>query len=350
MLNRIRKLIKILLPRGVINKIRKLISIGPFIHHCIFNKTPIPNDIVVNPINFCNLNCPLCARGTNKVNYDNIAMSMGTFKTIIEKMPRLKHITLYHWGEPFLNPDIFEMIKYAKKRSIQVSIHTNFSLKKNDYFFLKLVQSKLDFLTVAIDGASQESYSKYRKGGDFRLVIHNVEALMKAKKHLKSKIPMVMWKFIVNRFNEKEIGKAQSMARRLGMKFEIEKMGLSDMAPKLKFDTTIERRKKDWLPKNKKFVFNYYKNKYKKPFYKRPCDQLFTTLVVNPDGKVFPCCFTTDKNDVFGDLLADSIENIWNNDKYRYSRSLFGGKKYLNPKIQTICSKCNNFKKVDRQQ
>jgi radical SAM protein with 4Fe4S-binding SPASM domain len=77
--------------------------------------------------------------------------------------------------------------------------------------------------------------------------------------------------------------------------------------------------------------------------------QLFNTFVVNPDGKIFPCCLVTDKSNTFGDLLTESIEDIWNNDKYEYSRSLFRKQNNSGQKIETICFKCNNFRKYDRK-
>jgi radical SAM protein with 4Fe4S-binding SPASM domain len=77
----------------------------------------------------------------------------------------------------------------------------------------------------------------------------------------------------------------------------------------------------------------------------RPCDRLFTSLVVNPDGRVFPCCYVSDERNVFGNLLTQSLEEIWNNDKYRYARSLLFNRVYEGPKPDIVCLRCDWFQR-----
>ena len=48
---------------------------------------PPPKHIVIDPVNICNLNCPLCPTGTKKINYKKCIMSLTAFKTIINKIP-----------------------------------------------------------------------------------------------------------------------------------------------------------------------------------------------------------------------------------------------------------------------
>jgi len=336
MFDKIKKLLKKILPGKLIKLIKKTkLSANP----------PIPSRIFIDPVNICNLHCPLCPTGSNKLNYDKSMMSLDTFRVIIKNIPGLKDIYFFNWGEPFLNPDIFKFIRYAKEQNINIHIHSNFSLDKDSDFFINIVESGLDDLMLSIDGGSRESYSKYRVGGDFDLVISNIKRLTGAKKQLKSSKPIVTWKFIVNRFNEGEIKQAKKMAHDLNIGFQACTMGLSDDLPDVEFDDAIEQRKEYWLPKSHKYFRDFYVGEYKRPLYNEPCEQLFNTLFINPDGKIFPCCWVSDKSNVFGDLLKDSIYKIWNNNKYAYSRSLFLHKKYHGPKEQVICSMCDNFKK-----
>lgn len=311
-------------------------------HYCFSSKgkVPFPNFILVDPGNICNLECPLCLTGTNRLNYRRQLMSLETFKTIIEKIPFLQRIGLYRWGEPFLNPEIFEMIKYASANGISVSLDTNLCLKKGEDFFDDIVKSGLVTLTVSLDGASQESYSKYRVNGDFNLVISNIRMLTRAKNKFNTDKPRIIWKFLVNKYNEHEINRARIMAKELGIEFLIAQMRLSDDIPDISLDSSLEQRKIDWLPKNKRYIAKCYLGEYSIPLYKGACPHLFNSLVVNPDGKVFPCCYLSDENNVFGDLLKESFEDIWNNDKFTYSRSLFVKRVYNGPKIETPCSKC----------
>ncbi len=308
----------------------------------------LPSVVVIDPVNICNLHCPFCPTGTGKLNYEKTMMSFNTFKKIINKMPQVKRIFLANWGEPFLNPALFAMIKYAKKHSIYTHVDSNFSLRKKDGFFRDIVQSELDYLVISLDGASQATYAKYRRGGNFNLVINNIKTLTFFKNKFKSRTPDITWKFIINRFNEKEIIQALKIALDLGVKFKLQKMGLSDDLPDVDFSHTINERIKYWLPGNRKYNLRRYCNNYIKPLFNTPCPCLFESVVINPDGKVFPCLFVADKNHTFGNLLKESFSDIWNNDQYKFSRSLFTGEKYSGPITKTVCLDCDNYKKRKR--
>jgi radical SAM protein with 4Fe4S-binding SPASM domain len=305
---------------------------------------PYPAAVCIDPINTCQLKCPLCPTGANRLNYKREMMSLGTFKIVIGKLPFIKKIDLFNWGEPFLNPDILEMVKYAHDRNIETRISTNFSFHKPDDFFTGIIESGLCTLLISLDGTSQESYSQYRIGGNLDTVISNIKKMTLFKERLQSSRPEIIWQFIVNRANEHEIKMARRMSDDLKVKLDLVPIGLSDDLPDVIFEGTIEERKSRWLPADKKYVRGCYRGEYRYPLSQTVCGQLFTYMVVNPDGKVFPCCFATDRENVFGDMLTESFPDIWNNEKYLQSRLLFLKKGFL-PGAQTVCCNCNNFGK-----
>jgi len=312
-------------------------------------KVSFPNWIAMDVTNICNLKCPLCPTGLNKSKSKKIMMPFDNFKTIIDKLPSsIKLILLCDFGEPFLNPNIFEMINYIKKRKILTKIDSNFNIKKDDKFFKNIIISGLDILNISLDGCSQKIYEKYRIGGNLNLVISNIKRLVKIKKKLKSKNPKITWIFMVNRFNEHEIEKAKEKTKEIGINFRIKKMGLSDQCIDIKLDQDIEERKRCWLPRNKKYIRKCYSGKYKLPLYKSPCHHLFDTLFISANGNVLPCCYLSNESLSFGNILKESFEDVWNNNKYKYSRSLFSYNKYKSSEILTICSKCEIFKKLTR--
>ena len=77
-----------------------------------------------------------------------------------------------------------------------------------------------------------------------------------------------------------------------------------------------------------------------------PCNQLFKSTVINYDGKVTPCCWVTNKENVWGDLTKETFEKIWHNDKYKYSRSLFNNIDYKGDVKNTVCTKCDIYKRL----
>lgn len=305
-------------------------------------KPALPKAAIIDPINICNLDCPLCA--SKNQNYEKGKMPFDTFKKILDKIPSLKVIVLFNWGEPLLHHEIFHIIKEAVSRNIYTITHTNFSLKQKDIFFENLVNSGLHQLVISADGASQETYEKYRVKGRFDWVINNIESIVKAKEKLKKRDPKIVWKFIVNKYNEHEIDYAKNLAKKLKIEITFDKMGLADDIPDLIFPGTLPQRKEEWLPKNENFILDYYKTG-KFPLNDKPCNQLFTSTVINPDGKVTPCCWVTNKENVWGDLTKESFEEIWYNEKYQYSRSLFNNLEYNGKTNYTICTKCEIFKR-----
>ena len=264
-------------------------------------RLPYPKVVMIDPINMCHLKCPLCPTGAQRLNYDLQIMSLETFKVILGKMAFVKKVELFKTGEPFLNTDIFAMTRYACDRNIEVMISTNFSFSKPDEFFENIVISGLERLIISLDGASQESYSQNRRGGNYDLVVSNIRKLIDTKKRLHSSKPKIVWQFLVNRFNEYEIATAQEISSDLKITLDLQPMGLADDWPDVELENTIEERKAHWLPTNKKFISACYRSEYRYPLSQGICAQLFTRLVVTVDGKVLPCCWAA------GDRLAGNL-------------------------------------------
>jgi MoaA/NifB/PqqE/SkfB family radical SAM enzyme len=304
---------------------------------------PYPKTVSIEPVsNMCQLMCPLCPTGAKKLNYGHTIMPLETFKILLDKMPFVRTLDLFRSGEPFLNPDIFAMIRYASDRNIEVVVSTHFSFPKPDEFFEKIVKSGLGRLVVSLDGASQESYSKYRIGGSYDLVMSNIKKLVEIKKRLHSSTPKIVWQFLVNRFNEHEIAMAQEISRDLNITLDLRPIDLGEELPDVELNGTIQERKAAWLPANKKYIGDRYKREHRYPLFQGICPQLFARVVVTADGKVFPCCWAWDRDSMVGDLFAESFEDIWYNQNYLSSRSRFL-KKDFRSGVNTVCFRCKSF-------
>lgn len=308
------------------------------------DSAPYPDSVYIEPVsNLCQLKCPLCPVGADLLTHDSIIMKMDTFKTILDKMPFLKTIDLYRSGEPFLNPDLFAMIRLAHQRKINVVISTNFSFSKPDVFFEDLVASGLEKLVVSLDGASQESYSRYRIGGEYDLVLSNIKKLIKAKNNARSKNPEITWQFLVNKYNEHEITSAEKIAADLKITLDLRQISLADNEPDVKHEFfNIGERKLEWLPQNVAYISDCYRGEYRYPLSKEICPQLFLRVMVMADGKILPCCEVWDQESAFGDLLTQSFDDIWYGQKYFDARSRVLNTKSI-PQIESVCFRCNNF-------
>jgi radical SAM protein with 4Fe4S-binding SPASM domain len=311
-------------------------------------KFPLPTAAIIDPVNRCNLNCHLCPTGQKKLNYPQSFMSFETYKIILGKFPELKSLDLYNWGEPFLNPEIFDMIQYAKDKNIFVKMHTNLSLKKDDEFIISLVKHGPHWLVISLDGASQESYSRFRVHGNYELVIDNINKIKRLQNLNNAPRMVIIWKYLVNVYNEHEMARAQAIAKELGVRIRFVPMSLGDDMIDIIHHESLDERKKQWLPANKRYVLNQYLHDGSKPIFNGPCTYLFKKIIINPDGRVFPCCYITDERHVFGNIINEPLDAIWNNEKYEYSRSLFVKNEGIKYAGTTICKECGNYEKSAR--
>lgn len=306
-----------------------------------------PVFLILEPCNFCNLRCPLCPTG-QKLPVARGKMSMEVFTRIIDQLyPYVWHLNLFYFGEPLLCEHLPAMISYAKKHKIRVYVSSNLNIFDKQ-MAKSLIESRLDQLIVSLDAASQESYEKYRIGGNYQAVIDNIVLLTEMKKQKGSLLPRIQIQFVVFKHNEAEISRIEEIAKELGVEIHIRQGALGGLgqSPPLTKDRKLASK---WLSSKKEFrkEYDYFDNS---PCIKNgPCIYLWKVATINWDGSVFPCCWIYENEHKFGNIMEEDFKTIWNNEYFMHSRSLFkAGRKSLsrlhNDHKQTICCKCKMFK------
>jgi len=296
-----------------------------------------PSSYGIDIGNVCNLRCPLCPTGTNCNKRKKSFMSFENYKIILDKIKDYAFVVnLYNWGEPFLNKDFFKILEYTKKNRVGVLLSSNLNIL-TDESIDKLVRLKLDKIVLSIDGASQETYGLYRKGGNFEKVIENLKKIIEKKKELSSKQPRLVWQYLISKKNEKDIEKAKKIAEELGIKIDFLYMRTSQLI----------RRKGEKI--NEKLVQEWVSDKFKVSSKeslstintKGRCIYPFSHLYVNPEGTTSPCCALYDEKTDFGNILTQNLKELWNNEKYKSARSRFSKRK-LKKRVPTICDICES--------
>jgi len=258
-----------------------------------------PPAVMIEPTNLCNLKCPLCPTGQGKLRREKGMMDLTLYKNIIDEFGnKIIHLTLWGWGEPFMVKDIYKMIKYAKRKNIFVRTSTNgcFFSKRED--IEKLVESGLDDLIIALDGASQQTLIKYRVGANFEAIYKSIKSIIAIKKEKKSKYPFVELQFIVMRHNEHEIPLMRKIAKELGVN-------------KLTIKTVGHRASEEFFAEDESLRRHVKINKI--------CSRLWFSSVINWDGTIIPCCYDVHGQYTYGKLdysNARFFRDIWNSKKY----------------------------------
>jgi len=300
-----------------------------------------PYLLYLDPVSYCNLECPFCETGKRRGSREAAKLPLDNFKKVIDELgDYIFDLTLYNWGEPLLNKDLPEMIQYAKKYSIFTQLSSNLSITLKEEQISKLISSGLDLLICSIDGASQKTYEKYRVGGNFELVIKNIKLFNKLKKELNKKNPYLLWRFFVFRHNEHEIEIAKKLARELNIEIKFARPYIGDSAKTDEWVSTIEPYSNNVVSKGDQTVGNTDKILNKKGTLQKNnynnCGWLWSTMVVNSNYSISPCCgIHLEKND-FG-KLEYPVEDFWNNKNYKIARESFSNKAVDK---EVICTRC----------
>lgn len=140
----------------------------------------IPQQMMIQTINFCQLNCKNCYLEYNKL--DSELMDFVTFKNIIDKLDDVKNIHLTPIvGEPTLHSDIIKQLDYLKLKNKEVSMFTN--LLNFDERFLKYDNLNL---IVSIYGFNTYTYNTFTKSKMFDKFKENFNLLYKNFNKFKS--------------------------------------------------------------------------------------------------------------------------------------------------------------------
>lgn len=279
-------------------------------------------NLMIEPTNRCNLRCITCfSHSDGRKKRD---MSYREFKGIIDlNRGMIGRISLYNYGEPLFNTALCRMIRYAKKNGVGfVKICTNGHLLSKP-LISRLVFSGLDYISISVDGATQDIYRIFRRGGNFKKVVTNIRNLVKARDGIKGARTEIEIQFIIMRHNEHQVDLMEVLARNLGVDY-------------LRFKTVLIKKSK-WrylLPANEMM------DRYKRPGRLSYCSKPFGELVINCDGTVIPCCYITGgkiRKYSLGNAFVTPLADILESERYadfvkRLSPGMSGSR---------LCEGCN---------
>lgn len=290
-----------------------------------------PTAVMIEPTNICNLKCPLCPSGNGTLKRPKGYMSFNLFRKIIDEVKNYATmIILWNQGEPYLNPEINQMVKYATDAGLFTLTSTNLNA---DMDADEIVKSGIDSMIVSVDGATQETYNQYRVNGNLDKVITNVKNIVEAKKRLKSATPIIRWQFLVMKHNEHEIEKIKQMAKELDV-------------DQLSFKTIQIYTKDDikFLPDNPKYrryklSGEEFEIKFKM---ENKCRRMWQQPVVNWNGDVAICCYDKDIEFPVGNVKEQSLLSIWQGKAFQNMRNAV----LKNRKAFEICRNCGEGVKL----
>jgi len=333
-----KELVRILWKEGLYRKLLNYVVTTVQYHRRSTFAWGYPYELFIDTNSRCSLRCPFCAVGARTYTKPMLDMPLESFKKAIDELgPYLLIASLHARGEPLMNKDIYEMIAYCNSYRIFTRISSNMQFLDEERAE-KMVKSGLNVLMASIDGASQESYETYRRGGRLDLALENVRHVVEAKKRLKRKNPIVEWKFIVFSHNEHEIETAKRMAADLG----VDRLSFTSAVVG---DAPLKPEQEKWLPMNKEYRMyaaggaNLEKGVTVREL-TAACNLPWMSLTIDPESNVQTCCRPIHAKHDHGRISRGFFWKVWNGKRYRDSRNYITNSCSEEGDPTNLCSKC----------
>jgi len=302
----------------------------------------------IDPTWWCNLRCRMCEwdKFVNRQARNNIDLSL--FKRIVDEGMEwgLEQVFIGASGEPTLHPQIMEIIQYVLDRCLRTQITTNLNIYEPEIVHML---ANLETLSVSIDAAKKQTYERIRVGGNFKLVIHNIEQIVR----LNPKV--ITMCFVIQRDNVDEMIDYVHLAGDLGVKDV--SFTMTEYFDEASYDAValshvqINELKQNVVEVQRQAAKRGVKvtglsdvqhlanfpNRNVERFPKRgqsyvgpnvvPCYSTWIGAFINASGLVFLCCQgAMSEKMALGDLKQHSLSEIWQ-DAFRPHREFLMGKR-----------------------
>mgnify|MGYP001199308649 CR=1 FL=1 len=283
-------------------------------------KVDCPNaEIRFEVTNRCDATCVFCPRDLQTRKQG--VLNMDLYKKVLDEAIEwggVSFVSLENFGEPFLDPYLFERAKYAKDRGMYVAtISTGSHLHKGDAINQTL--KYLDKIRFSYYGITKDVYEGLHKNLDFEVSTKNIHDLIEAKAKKNNGLRIEMY-FLLMPENEHQ------------------------MDGWLKTYEPLVDAVSVWKPHNWSNGRTYRTIEEDD---KVSCGRPFSgPLQVQWDGKVVPCCYDYNSEIVLGDCTKETLKEIVLGKHYKEFRNAHRDGEFLKYPFCDGCDQLNNQKDV----
>ena len=261
----------------------------------------------------CNLSCPMCPTVTKEFVDKRVTpfkrgqIDFDLAKKIIDEVAGKIYSLRFSWiGEPTLHKHLPDLIKYAKDKNIKETSFLTNGYKLKMKYFLKLVESGIDLITVSIDGMG-ENYNKIRYPLKFDETLQKLKDISKYKKENNLEKPLI------------KIQGVWPAIREYPEEFYNTFLPVTDL---IAFNPLI-----DYLHNDNEIV-------YVDEFI---CPQHYQRIVVGSNGQGSMCSSDDFMDIEIGDFRKNSVYDVWHGEKFNKIRAMHENNKFMEIKP---CKNC----------
>jgi radical SAM protein with 4Fe4S-binding SPASM domain len=336
---------------------------------------PLPREIQLEVTGACNLRCRMCLVAYRPaLPRTGGSMRIETFRRIVDALPELTTVTLQGLGEPLLAPDLLAMVEHAGSRGMRVGFNTNATLLSREVAE-RLVDARLAWLCVSLDGATAATYESIRDGSSFDRVARNVRAFVEVQRARRSALPDLSIVFVAMRRNVAELPDVVRLAADWGVpKVRVQNLSHSfdDTDPSGEYalirgftasealwggpdggaptDTLAQARaafREARSAAEELGVALRLPSLDERPAERRAagtpgCDWPWRSAYVRHDGKAQPCCMVMGEDRaILGDTGERPFDEVWRGARYAAFREAL-----LSGEPPEVCRGCSMYRGV----
>ncbi|MEI6127609.1 MAG: SPASM domain-containing protein [Pseudomonadota bacterium] len=246
----------------------------------------------IETTNYCGCHCRTCP-------FDQMTRPKGrideeTFKLAIDNVLAYSSediITLHHFGDPLLHPDLVQFINYAGAKGLKTKIST-VGVALTEKLIDALTESALTVLKFSFWGVNEQEFQEYQKAS-YQRTIKNI-----------------------NRFLEKN--------QKVRVVIELLSDGTHDMTRMEYYNQWKNflqvKRVSNWTGDDLKVIQSTGDTRV---LTNAPCGKCWTSeLKILWNGDVVPCCADYDGKAVIGNIRQQNIMDIWHGEKMNTLRQM----------------------------
>lgn len=285
-----------------------------------YSLADFPFIIDIESTNMCNLDCIMCPRQILK--RPKGCMELKLLKRIIDEVAAEggKGVRFIGYGEPLLNPNIFEMIEYAHSKQLLIHLTTNGILLDNDKVE-EIFNCKLDSIIFSLQGTTKEEYTKMRNNPFYDKLVENIKKLVDERNKRNLDKPHIQVTTTTLDETEEEIKSFCDKWSKIVDKVDNWYTSLKDISHIERIKPLLKRQKQG----------NYVGS--------GRCKEVLTKLTVFWDGDISACCGDFNGQLKLGNISSDTLKEIWHSEKLNNLRKIF--EKGETPEF-TLCKNCND--------
>ncbi len=280
----------------------------------------LPDRLLVDFATRCNLRCPMCPvwglEDDKQIEPLKGVMDLAAARKMLDAFTTVKPMVAPSiYGEPFLIPNVRDVLSEVKKRGMALALNTN-GLSLSESLCKFVCDIEVDSIMFSIDSVTKETLKKVRSVDKLAKIESAVFRLMKIRGDREH--PRIGVSFTIQDDNRHE---AEAFVARWVGVVDVVRMGI--VFENGKFPEMVE------------------------PPQRVPCPVIYKTLPVHNDGSVRMCCLDGVRATDMGNVFKEGVKEVWHGEEFAKAR-------YYHETAQwdkvPFCKNCNGWAQYEYEE